>query len=78
MEGHRFFDLQRWDNGSGDMANTLNTYVATEKSRHSFYYIVNTAKFTKGVNEYFAIPQKQIDAMNATGVTVLTQNNGYN
>jgi hypothetical protein len=78
MEGHRFFDLQRWDNGTGTMADILNTYVATEKNRHSFYYIVNTAKFTKGINEYFAIPQHQIDAENATGVTYLTQNKGYN
>lgn len=78
MEGHRFFDLQRWDNGTGLMANTLNTYVTTEKTRHSFYYVVNTAVFTKGVNEYFAIPQQQIDAENAGGKTVLKQNTGYN
>lgn len=78
MEGHRFFDLQRWDNGTGSMAATLNTYVATEKTRHSFYYVVNTAFFTKGVNEYFAIPQQQIDLENANGATVLKQNTGYN
>jgi len=78
MEGHRFFDLQRWDNGTGSMATVLNTYVTTEKTRKSFYYIVNTATFTKGINEYFAIPQKQIDAVNATGTIYLTQNPGYN
>ncbi|HWK06208.1 MAG TPA: RagB/SusD family nutrient uptake outer membrane protein [Puia sp.] len=78
MEGHRFFDLQRWDNGTGSMAATLNTYVATEKARHSFYYVVNTAFFTKGVNEYFAIPQQQIDLENATGTIYLKQNPGYN
>jgi hypothetical protein len=78
MEGHRFFDLQRWDNGTGSMAATLNTYVTTEKTRHSFYYVVNTAVFTKGVNEYFAIPQQQIDAENANGKLVLKQNTGYN
>jgi hypothetical protein len=78
MEGHRFFDLQRWDNGTGSMANTLNAYVATEKTRHSFYYVVNTAFFTKGVNEYFAIPQQQIDAANSNGKVVLKQNPGYN
>jgi len=77
MEGHRFFDLQRWDNGSGSMANTLNNYVNAEKSRSSFYYIVNTAIFTKGVNEYFALPQKEIDAENSTGVVYLKQNPGY-
>jgi hypothetical protein len=78
MEGNRFFDLQRWDNGTGDMANTLNTYVATEKTRHSFYYVVNTAFFTKGINEYFAIPQQQLDLENATGKIYLKQNPGYN
>jgi hypothetical protein len=78
MEGHRFFDLQRWDNGTGYMADILNTYVSVEKTRHSFYYIVNTATFTKGTNEYFAIPQVQIDAENSTGVIYLTQNPGYN
>ena len=78
MEGHRFFDLQRWDNGTGSMADVLNTYVQTEKTRNSFYYIVNTAHFTKGTNEYFAIPQIQIDAENATGTIYLKQNPGYN
>jgi hypothetical protein len=77
MEGHRFFDLQRWDNGTGNMANVLNAYVAKEKTRHSFYYVVNTAFFTKGVNEYFAIPQTQLDAENATGTVYLKQNPGY-
>ncbi len=78
MEGHRFFDLQRWDNGTGSMADILNAYVAKEKTRYSFYYIVNTAVFKKGINEYFAIPQVQIDAENATGVENLKQNPGYN
>ena len=78
MEGHRFFDLQRWDNGTGSMAATLNAYVEKEKTRYSFYYIVNTAVFKKGINEYFAIPQVQIDAENAKGVQNLKQNPGYN
>lgn len=78
MEGHRFFDLQRWDNGTGSMANILNAYVEKEKTRYSFYYIVNTAVFKKGISEYFAIPQVQIDAENATGVQNLKQNPGYN
>ena len=67
IEGHRFFDLARYDNGTGTMAATLNAYVAVEKNRHSFYLVNNTAVFTKGVNEYFAIPQNEIDAENSTG-----------
>ncbi|MBS1664846.1 MAG: RagB/SusD family nutrient uptake outer membrane protein [Bacteroidetes bacterium] len=77
MEGHRFFDLQRWDNGTGSMAQTLNNYSTIEKNRHSFYFN-NPATFTKGVNEYFAIPQAQIDLENAAGPIMLKQNQGYN
>lgn len=79
MEGQRFFDLSRWDHDSpGFMAATLNAYVAVEKNRSGFYKVNNTATFTKGVNEYFAIPQNEIDAENATGKIALKQNPGYN
>ncbi len=77
MEGQRFFDLSRWDNGSGSMAATLNAYVNAEKNRSGFYRVNGTAQFTKGVNEYFAIPQNEIDAENSTGKIVLKQNPGY-
>ena len=77
MEGQRFFDLARFDNGTGSMAATLNAYVAVEKNRNGFYLVNNTAVFTKGVNEYFAIPQKEIDAENSTGTIYLKQNPGY-
>jgi hypothetical protein len=77
MEGQRFFDLARYDNGTGSMAATLNTYVGVEKNRSGFYLVNNTALFTKGVNEYFAIPQKEIDAENSTGTIYLKQNPGY-
>jgi hypothetical protein len=77
MEGQRFFDLARYDNGTGSMAATLNAYVAVEKNRSGFYLVNNTAVFTKGVNEYFAIPQKEIDAENSTGTIYLKQNPGY-
>ncbi|HEY0273906.1 MAG TPA: RagB/SusD family nutrient uptake outer membrane protein [Chitinophaga sp.] len=78
MEGHRFFDLQRWDNGTGYMADVLNTYQAVEKTRNSFFYTNPTAHFTKGTNEFFPIPQNQIDIENSTGKIVLKQNPGYN
>jgi len=77
IEGQRFFDLARYDNGTGTMAATLNAYVAIEKTRHSFYLVNNSAQFTKGVNEYFAIPQNELDAENATGKQFLKQNPGY-
>jgi hypothetical protein len=78
IEGHRFFDLARYDNGTGSMAATLNEYVSVEKNRNGFYLVNNSATFTKGVNEYFAIPQIEIDAENATGKIYLKQNPGYN
>ncbi|WP_018617239.1 RagB/SusD family nutrient uptake outer membrane protein [Segetibacter koreensis] len=78
MEGHRFFDLQRWDSGTGYMSNVLNTYQAVEKTRKSFYATNPNATFHKGVNEYYAIPQKQIDIENSGGKVNLKQNPGYN
>ena len=78
MEGQRFFDLSRWDNNTGSMAATLNAYVNVEKNRTGFYRVNNTATFTQGINEYFAIPQVEIDAENATGTIYLKQNPGYN
>ncbi|MGK2864062.1 MAG: RagB/SusD family nutrient uptake outer membrane protein [Chitinophagaceae bacterium] len=78
MEGHRFFDLSRWDNGTGFMANVLNTYQSVEKTKKSFFAVNPTAQFTKGTNEFFPIPQSQIDLENATGTIVLKQNPGYN
>jgi hypothetical protein len=77
MEGQRFFDLARWDNGTGTMAATLNTYVGVEKNRTGFYRVNNAAVFTKGVNECFAIPLNEIQAENATGTVYLMQNPGY-
>ena len=79
MEGQHFFDLSRWDHDNpGSMAAFLNAYVAVEKNRSGFYKVNNTATFTQGVNEYFALPQVEIDAENATGTMYLKQNPGYN
>lgn len=66
MEGFRFFDLVRW----GIAEQTLKNYFAIEKVIHPF--LLN-AKFTKGVHEYFPIPQNQIVFTNG----LYTQNHGY-
>jgi hypothetical protein len=72
MEGHRFFDLQRWDGlfggpaGTGYMANTLNTYVAHENATlNPANSVFNSdeltgAHFAQGTNELYPIPQSQI------------------
>lgn len=57
MEGIRFFDLVRW----GIAAEYLNTYFSKEKLVHQY---LKDGKFTKNKNEYFPIPQKQIDFSN--------------
>jgi starch-binding outer membrane protein, SusD/RagB family len=54
MEGPRFFDLVRW----GIAAETLNAYLAKEKIRRPF---LASAAFTKGRDEYYPIPQREID-----------------
>jgi hypothetical protein len=75
MEGHRFFDLQRYDmDAPGLMADVINRYIDREKGRRP---LKANARFTKGKNEIFPIPQTQIDAMNADGKIRLVQNPGY-
>ena len=70
MEGQRFFDLVRW----GIAAPTINAYIAREKVLRP---LKATANFTAGKNEYFPIPQGEIDNMNSDGTVRLTQNPGY-
>jgi hypothetical protein len=54
MEGHRFFDLVRW----GIAESNINAYLAKEKNMTSW---LEGAVFTAGKNEYFPIPQMEID-----------------
>jgi hypothetical protein len=54
MESPRFHDLVRW----GIAAEFLNDYLDKERVRKPF---LNSAKFTKGRDEYLPIPQVQID-----------------
>lgn len=70
MEGQRFFDLVRW--GIADVV--LNAYADHEKTIVPVYV---GAHFTKGKNEYFPIPQSQIDALSSSGTPYLKQNPGY-
>jgi hypothetical protein len=68
MEGHRFFDLQRWDGlyggpmPKGYMAGVLNAYIKADTRISN--PILNGHTFTAGKNELYPIPQKQIDIEN--------------
>jgi len=68
-EGHRFFDLVRW----GIAADELNKYLPYETSK-GLVTKFGGARFTAGKNEYYPIPQTQIDIQ---GSDVLSQNPGY-
>jgi len=67
MEGQRWYDLVRW----GEAATVLNAYLAVEKVRRPF---LGAAFFTAGRDEYYPIPQKEIDF---TGGDLYKQNPGY-
>jgi hypothetical protein len=70
MEGNRFFDLVRW----GIAATTINAYIAREKAQRPLKL---NANFTAGKNEYYPIPQSEIDNLNQDGTIRLVQNPGY-
>ncbi|MCC9134822.1 RagB/SusD family nutrient uptake outer membrane protein [Pontibacter silvestris] len=70
LEGHRFFDLVRW--GIADQV--LNAYFDYEGN---IVPDVSTGNFTKGKNEYYPIPQRQIDLQTVNGESALTQNPNY-
>jgi hypothetical protein len=59
------------------MAPELNAFAAAEKQRPTIFAINQQATFTPRKNEYFPIPQQQIDIENAFGTVNLKQNQGY-
>jgi hypothetical protein len=87
MEGMRFFDLQRWDGASSSLPNGTLTSTGTMAAEINAFFAydirINSqltgAHFTAGLNEYYLIPQSQIDLSKslAGGKAVLVQNKGY-
>jgi hypothetical protein len=59
------------------MAPVLDAYATAEKSRPTIFAVNTGATFTARKNEYYPIPQAQIDIENATGTLNLKQNGGY-
>ncbi len=70
MEGQRFFDLVRWGTASA----VLNAYYDRYRN---LMPLKKNAHWTAGKNEYYPIPQNEIDNMNSDGKIRLTQNPGY-
>lgn len=70
MEGQRFFDLSRW----GIAEKTLNDFFQFEGKYASD---VAGGHFTAGKNEYYPIPQAEIDLTTINGEITLKQNPNY-
>lgn len=75
MEGHRFYDLVRW----GIADEQLEAYYNFEASSAGGYVKENLrgGDFTPDKNEYYPIPQRQIDLSTEGGESSLEQNPGY-
>jgi len=72
LEGHRFFDLVRW----GIAEQTINSFMDFEEAFTPSSYI-RDGRFSGGKNEYFPIPQRQLDLSVTDGEAVMSQNPGY-
>ena len=70
LEGHRYYDISRW--GIADQV--MKAYYEYESPLTTD---LMGAFFTKGKNEYYPIPQAQIDLTTSGGVSSLTQNPNY-
>lgn len=70
MEGHRRFDLVRWEIA----APVLNEFLDFESQFRGY---LGGAEFEAGEDEYFPIPQRQIDLQTFGGESALEQNPGY-
>jgi hypothetical protein len=70
LEGHRFFDLQRW----GDAEQVLNDFTASAAARRPYYAGAST--FTSR-HKWFPIPTIQINAFTRQGEQFLKQNTGW-
>ncbi|QHS60985.1 RagB/SusD family nutrient uptake outer membrane protein [Chitinophaga agri] len=70
MEGQRYFDIVRWGTANAE----LTKFYAYESKITSD---LGGAKFVTPRNEYYPIPQRQIDLSLKGGVKTLEQNTGY-
>lgn len=72
LEGHRFFDLVRWGIAEEEINAAMEYEAAFFPSSYKHW-----GRFQSDKNEYFPIPQRQIDLSTIDGVPQLQQNPGY-
>lgn len=76
MEGHRFFDLVRWNNDQpGSFAQVLNAYIEVERTRMPH---LMAADVVSDRHLLFPIPPVQIELSRVGGEDRLEQNPGWN
>ncbi|MBW8688098.1 RagB/SusD family nutrient uptake outer membrane protein [Chitinophaga rhizophila] len=70
MEGQRYFDIVRWGIANAEMTKfySYESKITTD---------LNGAKFIPNRNEYYPVPQRQIDLSLKSGERTLEQNQGY-
>jgi hypothetical protein len=75
LEGHRFFDIRRYDDMEpGYAATLLNGYVTVEKGKRSYY---NDAETFSAKHRWYPLPTSQIQLSITNGVPALKQNDGF-
>jgi len=70
LEGHRFFDLQRW----GVAADVINTYIAEEQPKRPY---LNASNGYSPINDLMPLPTQQVELSRVDGVEMIQQNPGY-
>lgn len=70
MEGHRYFDLQRW----GIAAEVMTAYLQVERTKRTY---LSNAQFVKGVHEYFPVPLEAIERSFKDGAPTLVQDPAF-
>jgi hypothetical protein len=67
MEGHRFYDLVRW----GEAKSVIDAFIINDSNFRSLMRDPTVAVFDEDVNEYWPLPQTQIDLV---GTDIYVQN----
>ncbi len=78
-EGHRYFDMARWDGNDFDMAAAFNAFFKREAPKIlNMANLYHQGNFVKNKDECYPIPQAEIDlSVKEDGESVLVQNIGW-